>query len=130
MRFAVVLHGDLDAGGAANAAAIVIGGLRSEGFGPPVTDLDGNPHAAVRWNMPILKAKTRGQLSSLLVRARSGGLLCTAFTRQGRDLSNSFDEYARTIAAASAEQLDILAVGLFGPDDEIRALTRAFSVFR
>jgi hypothetical protein len=130
MRLAVVLHPKIESGVGASAAAIVVGGLRSEGFGEPILDADGNSHAAILWNMVVLRAKSVGQLTSLLSAARDASVQAVAFTSRGQELSNSFPKYREEIARRHTTELEIVAVGLFGLDEAIRKLTRAFSIFR
>lgn len=129
-RLAVVLHRDLEAGQACNAAAIVIGGLRCDAFAAPVNDADGHPHAAIRWNMPILKARNASQLRRLLATARQEGVQAVAFTEVGQEFSNNVGSYADHIRGHEIEALPVVAVGLFGDHAKIRELTKSFSVFR
>lgn len=128
MRLAVVLDRRLPPGPAANAAAIVAGGL-SAGFGPAVIDADGNAHAAILWNLVVLKADSSGRLAKLLNAAHADSVKAVAFSSRGRELSNSFSSYEREIRAASTADLEIVAVALYGPEETVRALTRSFSLF-
>ncbi|MBK9964837.1 MAG: DUF2000 family protein [Holophagales bacterium] len=129
-RLAVVLHPSLDAGQAANAAAIVAGGLRCEAFAEPIQDAAGVPHAAISCNVVVLKAKSAGQLVRLVDPARELSIGWVVFTRKGTSLSNSFHEYQLLVKNSRAEDLETIAVGIFGTDEAVRALTRAFSVYR
>jgi hypothetical protein len=128
MRLTVVLDRKLSPGPAANAAAIVIGGL-SAGFGPSVEDLSGNAHAAILWNLVVLKADSSQRLVKLLDAARTNSVKTVAFSTRGQALSNSFLAYEREIQAASTADLEIVAVALYGPEEKVRALTRSFSLF-
>lgn len=128
-RLAAVLHKSLSGGSAANVTAVVVGGLRCLGFTEPVNDMNGVRHAGMMWNMPVLKAKTSGQLRKLLKQAHASGIETVAFTEEGRSLSNSFDTYCELVRSRTTEDLTIVGVGLFGKDAEIRELTRQFSLF-
>lgn len=127
MRFAIVLDGKLSPGPAANAAAIVAGGL-SAGFGPAVEDADGNSHSAILWNLVVLKADSSRRLVRLIDAARTDSVKAVAFTSRGRELSNSFATYQKEIRAARTADLDVIAVALYGPEEKVRALTRSFSL--
>jgi hypothetical protein len=130
MRLAVVLHPSLESGAAANAAAIVAGGLRCEAFEPPVADADGHQHAAVRWNVVVLKARSAGHLKKVLAAARGESVRAVAFTTRGQELSNSFEQYREELSRQHTDALDVVAVGLYGPDAAVRSLTRPFSLFK
>lgn len=128
-RLAVVLQKSLAGGRAANVAAVVVGGLKCQAFGEPVKDLDGNRHAAIKWNMPVLRAKTNGQLLKLLNAASAMGVESVAFCDEGRSMSNSFVEYISVVTSHKTEHLSIVGVGLFGDDAAVRELTRQFSIY-
>jgi hypothetical protein len=128
-RVAVVLRPGLRGGEAANAAAIVTAGLRCEAFTNPVTDKTGTAHAAVVWNVVILSAKNSSHMDRILADARETRVAAIAFTAEGRGLNNSFDEYVSLLAERSTSEMTVLAIGLFGVDAEVRALTRKCSVF-
>ena len=130
MRLAVVLHPQLESGAAANAAAIVVGGLRCDAFEPALPDADGHLHAAIRWNLVVLKARSAAQLKKLLSSATEASVEAVAFTSKGQELSNSFNLYKEEIALQHTDDLDVVAVALFGTDDAVRSLTRPFSLFR
>ena len=130
MRLAVVLHPNLESGAAANAAAIVVGGLRCDAFEPAVPDVDGHLHAAIHWNLVVLKARSAAQLKKLLPSAMAESVRAVAFTSKGQELSNSFDLYKEQIARQHTADLDIVAVALFGTDAAVRSLTSSFSLFR
>jgi tyrosyl-tRNA synthetase len=128
-RLCVVLYKSLEGGEAANVAAIVIGGLKCTGFDDPMQDSDSNLHAAVRWNLPVLKAKTIGQLEKLLASARELNVQAVAFTRRGQSLSNSYQQYAEMLTKSRTQDIEIIGVGLFGSDEEVKALTKSFTFY-
>lgn len=128
MRLAIVLHPNLESGAAANAAAIVSGGLRCEAFEPPISDADGHHHAAIRWNVVVLKARSAGHLKKLLAAAKDEPVQALAFTSRGQALSNSFEQYQDELSQQRIEGLDVVAVGLYGAEQTIRSLTRQFSL--
>ncbi len=130
MRLAVVLHPNLESGAAANVAAIVAGGLRCDAFESPILDADGHQHAAIRWNVVVLKARSAAHLKKVLSAARNESVQAVAFTTRGQELSNSFGQYKAELSRQNTEALDVVAVGLYGPDHAVRSLTRPFSLFR
>jgi hypothetical protein len=130
MRLAVVLDPKLEAGASANAAAIVIGGLRCEAFESAFPDAEGNSHVAIKWNLVVLKARSAPQLKKLLLSARELPVSAVVFTAQGQELSNKFDFYKEEIGQRSIDEMEIVAVGLYGSDTDIRLLTRPFSLLK
>ena len=129
-RFAVVLSPNIEGGAAVNAAAIVTGGLQSEGFAAPITDQSGVPHSAIIWNLVVLQARSQAQIENLLHSLRDGNVSFVVFTASGRALSNSFEHYQKSISESKIDSFDVLAVGLFGNDVDVRGLTKKFSVFK
>jgi Protein of unknown function (DUF2000) len=129
-RCAIVVDRTLEPGAMANAVAIVSGGLQCEAFGYPIPDADGNLHAAIRWNLVVLQAKSGQQLKKLLLATKERPVKAVAFARFGQGLSNSFILYEEAIASRPTEEFDIIAVGLFGSDADVRGQTKAFSVLK
>jgi hypothetical protein len=128
-RVAVVLRPGLSGGEAANASSIVTAGLRCQAFASPVADRSGILHAAVMWNVVILSAKNLPHLDRILADAKGTSVTAIAFTAEGRSLSNSFQSYVSLLADKLTSEMTVLAIGLFGSDSEVRALTRRCSVF-
>jgi hypothetical protein len=129
-RAAVVLHPALDAGEGSNVTGILVGGLRCDAFTEAIVDLNGTRHAAISCNLVVLRAKTEGQLHTCAAAAQLPPLKSVVFTRCGQRLSNSFDTYREQVVQGTLRELGIVGVALFGPDEDIRRLTRQFSVFR
>jgi Protein of unknown function (DUF2000) len=130
MRLAVVLHPTLESGAAANVAAIVVGGLQCEAFEAALPDADRHLHAAIRWNLVVLKARSAPQLQKLVASAAESSVLAVAFTSKGQELSNSFDQYKDEISLHHTNDLNLVAVAVYGGDDAVRSLTRPFSLFK
>ena len=128
MRLAVVLMPGLATGEAVNAAAVVTGALRSDAFCPAIQDKDGRPHAAILWNLVVLYAKTASQLTRLFATDQS--VQVVAFSRDGQGFSNSFAAYEDYIGGKASAEIDVIAVGLYGPDPVVRSLTKSFSVYK
>ncbi|HLG55489.1 MAG TPA: DUF2000 family protein [Vicinamibacterales bacterium] len=129
-RLAVVLHPDLTQGLAACVAGLLVGGLRCDAFDSPIADVDAHLHVAITCNLVVLRAKTEGQLHTLLTRAKDADVPAVAFTRLGQRLSNSYAEYRDAIRNGGTQELGVIGVGLFGPHDVMSEMTRSFSLFR
>lgn len=130
MRLAAVLKPNLPAGLGANAAAIVIGSLRCSAFDDPLTDLDGNVHAAINVNLVVLQAKTTSQLQALARKVKDENISYVLFTCQGQAISNNFNEYSRFVSAYMGGKLDLVAIGIYGVDEKIRDITKSFSIYK
>lgn len=131
-RIALVVKKGLSAGSSANISALMMGQLallRPEIYGGSVVrDLVGRPHAAIRFSTVVLKAGS-GQLLSLADRLTTSAD-CPAyccFSAIGQELNNAFQAY--TTALTSSDP-DLVGVGICGPDQEVRALTRTFSLLQ
>jgi len=130
VRLAIVLHPSLEAGEGANVASVLAGGIRCAGFTDPITDSSGVRHVAVIGNVVVLRAKTGGQLSTLLAAAAAEALDAVVFTRRGQELSNQYEVYRRDVIAGEADGLGVMGVAVFGADEVVRRLTRSCSLFR
>lgn len=129
-RVAIILTPKMTPGQAANAAAIVSGGLTCDAFGAPIAAPDRTLHAAIRWNLVVLEARSVSFLATALQGAKDLGIRAVAFSTLGQQLSNSFESYRDTIAQAGAADEKLIAIGLYGPDNDVRKLTKPCSLFR
>lgn len=128
-RIAIVVDRNLEPRAIANAVAIVSGGLQCEGFESPVPDANGSLHAAIRWSLVVLQAYSGQQLQKLLSAAKSQPVKAVALALFAQELSDNFTVYKDVITSRQTEELDIIAVGLFGHDADVRELTRSFCLF-
>lgn len=129
-RLAVVLIRGLDVGQATNAAALLAGGLRCAAFREPVSDADGVPHVAVCSNVPVLVARSKGQLLRVLTEALNEGLAAVALSGEATGFSNDFDSYKAAVVSSATGDLGLVGVAIYGPHDTVRRLTRSQSVYR
>jgi hypothetical protein len=129
-RVAIILTPKMTPGQAANAAAIVSGGMVCDAFGAPIADLNGTLHAAIRWNLVVLEARSASFLATVLQTAKEFGIHAVAFSTLGQQLSNSFEAYRDSIAEKASADLELIAVGLYGRDEDVRKLTKPCSLFR
>ncbi len=127
-RIAVVTLANLNAGEAANVAALLCGQVsRTDGLffsTETVVDQDGLHHVAPRFSVVILKAKNPSQLYKLA--SEYNGAIC--FSRDVQRFNNAFPEYKQFIANSTASTADIIGVAVYGEDGAVRALTRKFSL--
>lgn len=139
ISLAVVLHPKLNAGEAINASSIALAGLKSGAFLDPLTDAQGCKHVAVTNSVVILKSKTGSQLASLAKElsdhSKSGtfnedGLKFVCFSKYGQELHDRYDEYRQGIVGQSTDQLEVIAIALAGEEDEVKKLTRKFSIYK
>ena len=106
------------------------GGLQCEAFETAIPDASGNFHAAIRWNLVVLQAKSSSQLQKLLLAAQEHPVKAVAFAKLGQDLSNSFASYKEMVASYQTQEFELIAVGLFGNDTFVRTLTKSFSILK
>lgn len=133
LRTAIAVSKTLDPGAVANVAAIVMGQLavsvdglyEADGvYGP-----DGTRHAGIRNNVVVLKGR-QGQINSLVDDAAAmNDVAHVAFSELGRSMSNSYTKYAELVRERQRDEVSIVAVGLAGPDDLVRSLTKKLSYY-
>lgn len=129
-RFSVIVDGwsNLPLGQLMNAASIAVGGLKSDGFGERIIDENGNPHAAIRFNMPILKAKKPSDFFKVINQAKTLSLDYVIFCREAQALSNSFENYRETVQ--SSKDLSIVSMAIYGDDEVVRKAVKSLSVMQ
>jgi hypothetical protein len=110
----------------ANAAAIVVGGLKCDGFAERILGKDGLHHSAIQWNMPILKAKRQQDFIKVGNSAKEYGLEMAVFCKEAHALSNSFDEYKKTVE--ENPDLTIVSIAIYGDDSAVRKAVKFLSV--
>lgn len=76
----------------------------------------------------ILRAKP-GQLPGLMEKARTSGLVYNGFIREMIETTDD-REIIATLAAKSGADVEFLGVGIFGPNDQVAALTKAYQLWR
>ena len=134
-RIAIVLEKNLTAGQTANVSGILMGQaalLVPELYDlSPVFDCDGQMHAAIMYSTVILSAGA-GQLLNLCknVGGSNPNISCISFSQIGQGLHNKYDEYKTLISSAATDITKPVGVILVGDDEEIRILTRKYSLFR
>ncbi len=131
-RIALLLAKSLGAGESANVAAIIMGQLAMQDgdlfASETLKDPSGVSHAGIRHSTIVLSAGA-GQLRNLVARtAEESELNAVAFSAFGQRLHNRFTEYVDAVVSGNAEEL--VGVGISGPDDRVRAITRSFSLLR
>jgi len=134
-RATIILDKNLKPGAAINAAAIVLGQLARNNPGlfadTPVLDMDGFLHAAIRWNVVVLKANSPVQLANSVAHITENGhdLDVAVFSDWGRTVSNGFEAYSDHITKASLTDLSPVAVAVYGDAERVRFFTKKFSYF-
>ena len=134
-RIALILEKNLTAGQTANISGILMGQaavLMPDLYDrTPVCDRDGQNHAAIKYSTVVL-ASGSGQLHTLCknVRDNHPGVTCITFTQVGQGLHNRYEEYATLIADSTLEVSKPVGVIIAGADEEIRLITKKFSLFK
>ena len=128
-RFAVVVDGwnDLPIGQLMNSVAIVVGGLGSDGFDQKINGADGNFHSAIKFNMPILKAKKKTDFDKVINNAKQENLEFVVFCKEAQLMSNSFEEYKIKVQTDSF--LSIISIAIYGEDERVRRSVKFLSAF-
>lgn len=131
-KLVLVIRAGLPAAWAVNAAAVLALSMGGRLPDPPTADskdASGELHAGLNPHpVPVLSA-TPAQLRDLHRKAHARDNLITAgFTevaRQARD----YEDYLTALAATPAEDIDYVAVAVFGPRNRVTALTKRLALY-
>lgn len=92
------------------------------------SSLDGVSANMSHYPIVILQAKNSSQLSNLILKCKEEGVLSNFFTTTM--LSHSAEQQIAGTANTPYEQLDFVAVALYGDTEQLKPLTKKFSVYR
>jgi hypothetical protein len=134
-RIAIILERNLEAGEIGNVAAILMGQLSL--LCPEIydsnelLDLNKNQHAGIQYSTVLLKAG-QGQMINLVQQIKTENIPVrnVLFTEVGQKLHNQYDIYQQNIRANTTEALKPVGVGLVGSDEDVRRITKKFSLFK
>ncbi|MCU7805719.1 MAG: DUF2000 family protein [Candidatus Thiodiazotropha sp. (ex Lucinoma borealis)] len=135
-RIAVILDKGLSRGEACNIAAIVVGQLSATNHDvysqQSITDLDGIQHAGINFSTIVLQASSPTQLANFAkkISADCDHVNLVAFSRSGQQLNNQPDQHRSEISTKRLHEVEPLGLAIFGDDQQVRQLTKRFSVFR
>lgn len=131
-KLVIVVHADLPAALAANAAAVLALSLGGRLPHPPAADAkdgSGERHAGLNPHpVPILSATT-DQLRDLHRRARADDDLITVGFNEVARQARTYDDYLAALAATPADEIDYVAVATYGPRNRITALTKRLPLY-
>ena len=129
----MVLDGELPAGLAVNAAAVLATtiGYRVESIvGPDVADRSGDQHVGlVTIPIPVLKAEAEALRSIRFEATGVEGMLVVDLTDVAQ-ASKTYGEYEQKMAAAAPENLRYLGVILYGDKKPVNKLTGGLPLLR
>ena len=130
-QFTLILNRRLDIGQLFNAASHLCIGLTDGMKCAEILDYkaaDQPDFARIsRHPVIVLSAKNSNQLRTLYEQADAEGIHVNAFT--GTMLGRSAEEQLAATAALPINNMEFLAVGLFGPGDHLKKLTRRYSLW-
>jgi|SRR5579862_5706474 len=108
-----------------------LGHKLGDGFdtGENFTTKDGMNHPRnTQYAIIILRAKP-GQLANLMAKARDSGLLYHGFIREMIETTDDA-EITKILASKNDDEIEYLGVGVFGPKQNVDALTKNYQVWR
>jgi hypothetical protein len=135
-RIAIIVSKNLNRGETSNISAILMGqaALRMPEIydADPVSDSDGQLHAAIRFSTVLLEANSSESLLNFArrVRAEFPALVSFCFTQVGQGLNNAFEQYKAEISAKSTESLIPVGIIVAGDDAVVRQATKKFSLLK
>lgn len=132
-KIVIVINKTLETWEAFNATAHIaayIGNHLRNGFntGEFFTTKDGQNYPRnTQYPIVILRAKP-GQLATLMGKARTSGLLYNGFIREMIETTDD-REIIEKLGAKDSSEIEYLGVGLFGPNEEVGILTKAYQLW-
>ena len=134
-RIAIILDKSLEKGEVGNIAAILMGQAAlccQEIYDSEILkDQDGNRHAAIRYSTVVLNAGQQQLLSFIQkIQNEHTAVTCIVFSQAGQKLHNAFPEYRSQIHNNTTEHLKPIGVIVVGAEEEIKAITKKFSLIR
>ncbi len=133
-KITIVINKNLEIWEAFNATAHIaayIGNQLHDGFntGEFFTTKDGQKYLRnAQYPIVILRAKP-GQLANLMDKARASDLLHNGFIREMIETTDD-RKIIEKLAAKDNSEIEYLGVGIFGPHEEVGALTKAYQLWR
>ena len=76
----------------------------------------------------VLRAKP-GQLPNFMAKARDSGMLYHGFIREMIETTDD-DEITKILASKTDSEIEYLGIGVFGPKNEVDALTKNYQLWR
>lgn len=111
----------------ATAGLVARIGLEAPDYLPYRNEADDFDSTMSRYAFIVLRSKNSGQLAKLRRATTAAGIESNVFVSPM--LGSSADEQIRNTLSASGENLEYIAVVLFGKADTIDPLTKRFSLF-
>jgi hypothetical protein len=128
----IVVNRNLDSALLFNAACHISAGITRQIASPEFdhypTQLEGVAAHLSRYPVVILQAKNSGQLAKLVSKAQEEGVLCNFFTTTM--LSHSAEQQIADTQNAAFEELEFVAVAVYGEAEQLAPLTKRFSVHK
>jgi hypothetical protein len=133
-RTAIIINKNLPFGEQANVIAILSAALAADIENmidsEKITDLEGNTHAGIKNSLVVLKSNPTA-LTTLTERVREDeSVEVIVFTKKGQSLNDQFSEYKKEISEKKLKDLEPVGVILYGNSEQIRLLTKKFSLLR
>lgn len=133
LKASVIIADDLPPGLATNAAALVgaaFGNRLKFLTGPDVTDRSGEAHTGLTW-LPFTMLKAdRTTVQAIRQQASAHPSLLIVDVPEQAQMTRVYEDFSQRIASAEREELQYLAVGLYGDRSIVTALTKKISLYK
>lgn len=133
LKASVVIADDLPPGLATNAAALVgaaFGNRLKYLTGPEVTDGAGEAHAGLTW-LPFTMLKAdRATVQAIRHQAAAHPSLLIVDVPVQAQMTRVYEDFSASVASVRREDMQYLAVGLYGDRNIVTALTKKISLYR
>ncbi|MGM0890286.1 MAG: DUF2000 family protein [Bacillota bacterium] len=134
-RVAIIVDKNLETGAAANVSALLMGQLVMNNSNlyatESVFDQSNVQHAGIKYSTVILKGgKNQIANFSKSLSTDDSSVKCIVFSETGQSLNNAFDIYKEKITSSNLDETNPVGVIVVGEDEEIRKLTKKFSILK
>lgn len=133
LKASVIIADDLPPGLATNAAALVgtaFGNRLKFLTGPDVTDGAGETHTGLTW-LPFTMLKAdRATVHAIRQQAAACPSLLIVDVPVQAQMTRVYEDFSQRVASASHDELQYLAVGLYGDRNTVTALTKKISLYK
>ncbi|MBP9719074.1 MAG: lysine--tRNA ligase [Candidatus Levybacteria bacterium] len=132
-RFVVVLNKELPSWQAMNALghmSAFLGNKMDESFDTGEAFIAKDSTYPRNSQYPIIVASAKpGQLANLLDKVKTSGLLYHVFIREMIETTND-KEIEMILATKESKDIEILGIGIFGPNEAVEKLTKNYSLWK
>lgn len=132
-KFVIIINEKISSGEAINTAAILSSSICCQIFdviGCAITDKDNFIHSGITKHNIIIVKSSNNKLKKIIKLAVESNLTTAGFTDIAQRHHNDYEGYANELKLSCENNFNYLGVAIFGPQEDVNALTGKLSLFR